>query len=428
MPGILSSPSGPHTHPEPTDLHPASDQLLSATLVSSPHTFLQPPPSLHAASLVLAKRYLDPLATSISEAQAQRQENARKKRKRGEADDHDAQKVLRLKQVHTEGFTIEQVWEQARRILDASQQEVERSLPSLQREEIQAKPDEPNNDRQHVKALNQNVRFAGEEGSALEQSSSGDEEIELDDEELDEEAAVQELEVVEEGEEDLEASAVNGEALTDDDNELEDDADVVGGKQSNTFVPDKNGLNDGFFSIDDFNRQSEFLEYQDARGEPNDGAASDEEDIDWDADPAALPLPPNGDALESEDEEDGPTFGNADLDGPDISDNGSAVSALDDDVGGNTNSIMYADFFLPPPSKASKRSVRLAKTQPPPHSSTLAREPFAEDDLQRTIPSVRRDLFSDTSPHTSSAEDGDSANPSYSQLSSHQKRTAKLAA
>jgi U3 small nucleolar RNA-associated protein MPP10 len=25
-----------------------------------------------------------------------------------------------------------------------------------------------------------------------------------------------------------------------------------------TFVPDPNGLNDGFFSIDDFNRQSEF--------------------------------------------------------------------------------------------------------------------------------------------------------------------------
>ena len=61
--------------------------------------------------------------------------------------------------------------------------------------------------------------------------------------------------------------------------------------QAAALVKDRFGLNDGFFSIDDFNKQSQFLEDQDARGDPNDGAASDEEDIDWEGDPLATPLP-----------------------------------------------------------------------------------------------------------------------------------------
>ena len=50
-------------------------------------------------------------------------------------------------------------------------------------------------------------------------------------------------------------------------------------------IKDKHGLNDGFFSIDQFNKQSQFLEQVDARGDSDDGAASDEEDIDWTTDP-----------------------------------------------------------------------------------------------------------------------------------------------
>ena len=59
-------------------------------------------------------------------------------------------------------------------------------------------------------------------------------------------------------------------------------------EQRGVLKKDKFGLNDGFFSIDDFNKQTQFLENQDARGDPNDGAASDEEDIDWEADPMQM--------------------------------------------------------------------------------------------------------------------------------------------
>lgn len=194
------------------------------------------------------------------------------------------------------------------------------------------------------------------------------------------------------------------------------------------FRPDKNGLNDGFFSIDDFNRQTEFLEQQDAHGE-NDGAASDEEDIDWDVDPLAVPSSykmsrtlkddANGD---SEDDEDGPTFGNMDLNAPDISDEDGSVSGAQlDDMGAmnNTNDIKYADFFAPPPSRASKSSRRraLPKTQPPTQQAT-------EDDLQRTISAVRRDIFEDDL----TPNEDEAPSDANEHRSSHQRRQAALTA
>lgn len=416
----MSSPSGPHTHPALADLHPASHQLLSSTLSTSPYTFLQPPPSLYAASLVLAKRYLDSLATSTSEAQTHRLENARKKRKRGEVDGHDAQGLLRLKRVHTEGFGIEQIWEQARRVLDASQLEVERSLPDgLPNGGTLERSLKLSNGHIPDKAAAKSVQF-NEEGLSKAESSEVDE---IDDGHggSDQLVITAELDT-----EDIEAGMLDAENIEEEEevaDDIDEDADAFSAKHSDTFIPDKNGLNDGFFSIDDFNRQSEFLEQQ---SDPNDGAASDEEEIDWDVNPTTLALPPEDQAIDPESDDDGgPTFGNADLHGAENSDDdASAVSALDDGIEGNTNSILYADFFLPPPRPASKRSAQLPKTQPPPTSS-LALETSPEDDLQRTISSVRRDLFSDTSPH-SSDEDGPPQEPN-DRRSSHQKRTAALA-
>ena len=222
--------------------------------------------------------------------------------------------------------------------------------------------------------------------------------------------------------------------------DLEDDLDLVendmDGKPSHVFVPDKNGLNDGFFSIDDFNRQSEFLEQRDARGDPDDGAASDEEDIDWDADPVALSIPTKGfqdkeaeEADVSEDEEDGPTFGDADLNGEDLSEGDIDIEADMDDIGpDNTNDIKYADFFAPPPRKASKKNRALPKTQPPP---SLAQKPDAEEDIQRTISAVRRDIFEDDlSPNQSEDDLTPASDPDapLSRRSNHEKRQAKLAA
>lgn len=453
-PGILNRPSSPSpqtvtaslTHPPATDLHPSSEQALLSTLSSSAHSFLQPPPSLHAASLVLAKRYLDPLASSVSAIQAQRQHDARKKRKRGDEDSYGSGRLLRLKQVHLEGFSIDQVWEQARRVLEASLEEVERSLPDvLQELDVKALSGAPEKGSPRKNGGVKMVRF-DEDGFEVADSDvegtedESDDDIEEGDEQgldtggsgdeeaLDDAFDVADKDLAMEDEEGLSDDMEGGEALPEELHEI--------------FVPDKHGLNDGFFSIDEFNKQSKFLEEQDARGDPNDGAGSDEEDIDWDADPMAQPSG-RSDAQESrkhgaeveddDEEEDGPTFGNSNLNAPDTDDedlDGSEVDAPMEDMGGmnNTNDIKYAEFFAPPPRKATKstRMRALPKTQP---LSSSRPDPQDGAELERTMSAVRRDLFEDdvsANEDSDAQSDIDPGDP-HSRRSNHEKRQAKLA-
>src|ERR1700722_12913812 len=122
--------SAQSAQPPPMDLQNSFTPALILSLSNEPHAFLQPPRNLHTAALALAKRYLDPLASGVSEAQIQRQKEARRKRKRGEREYEDA-RVLQLKKVHLEGFGVDQVWEQARRVLDAVSEEVEKALPEV---------------------------------------------------------------------------------------------------------------------------------------------------------------------------------------------------------------------------------------------------------------------------------------------------------
>ena len=415
----------------------ASEQNCLSILNSSPHTFLQPTPNLHAAALLLSKRYLDPLASTTSAAQIQRQQLSRRKRKR-DYDTDPSWKPLQLSHVHLDGLKIAQIWAQARLILDATRSELERSLPKNPHpQETKSLPKGPAGDPKDNKP---SVKFldAVKDNSEVSSADLNDLEGEGEDDlspwksdgsldnstqsSLDNEAADTSL-VVDDGREDIFDGEGAGEE--EDSNELSES----GGESKETFHPDKNGLNDGFFSIDDFNRQSQFLEQQDARGE-NTGAASDEEDVDWDVDPLAatsshkIGRTPIGEAMEdSEDEENGPTFGNVDLNAPDTSDDDeqSASGAQLDDVGAmnNTNDIKYADFFAPPPSKASKSSRRraLPKTQPPPQSNK-------EDDVQRTISAVRRDIFEDDLTPNEDEAPSD-ANDLHS---SHQRRQAALTA
>ena len=336
-----------------------------------------------------------------------------------------------MKEVHTEGFGIEQIWEQARRVLDASRQEADQSI-----HDVTANGDEPAESGISGNGVSEDgrsrkmVTFDEDEVQIGSTSSGSDNEAgggifdnedngkgNLNAEEIPFDEELREPELDEDMIEDL---------GNEDDHTIE--------KVNDVFVPDKHGLNDGFFSIDEFNRQSEFLEQQDAKGDPDDGAASDEEDIDWDADPVALALPPNGasnidqePAGQSEDEEDGPTFGDADMNGDDISEASDSEVAIEDSGLANTNDILYADFFAPPARKASKKHRALPKTQPP---SSLAREPDAEDDIQRTISAVRRDIFGDDS-SPNEAEDLSAASDPDAPLtrrSNHEKRQAKLAA
>jgi len=425
--------AGSSSHTAATDLHPSSEDAFLSTLSTSPHTFLQPPPSLHAASLVLAKRYLDPLASTISEIQSQRQQESRRKRKRGEDGLYGYKQTLQLKQVYLEGFDIEQVWEQARRVLDASREEVEKDLPGVLGDvqgdaTLEARGDGHHDAEGHVKLLR-----IDEDGFEV----SGDEGEDYDMEDM-EDGDLGEQSAAEEGDIDAEAAA----ALEEEDEEdIEVDNLDVGGdessvdEQTEVYKPDPHGLNDGFFSIDDFNRQSMFLEQHDARGDPNDGAGSDEEDIDWDADPVAMSnsnrtvaaVNDNGKSGESESEDedqDGPTFGNADLDRQSSDDE---EDVEDMEAMNNTNEIQYDDFFAPPPQKAtkSKRRRALPKTQP----AGLSSAQEDREDIHRTISAVRRDLFEDELSAEAESEPSSDLDPGdpKSRKSNHERRQAKLA-
>lgn len=421
------------TNPPTFNLHPSAPQSLLASLSSEPHAFLQPPLALHAAAIALAKSYLDPLAISTSEAYARRLEFLRKKRKRGDPDGLASQNILRLKELHTEGFEITQIWEQARRVLDASRKELEKSLSDALAYKINGevvstdaalhRPDQ-NIDGQLITSVKDGTESTesselsdvGEESSEENGSENGRSESSLGSSFANEEGDGEEEKV---------------EESSDDDESQEKDA------SKNAFVADQHGLNDGFFSIDEFNKQSGLLEQLDARGEML--AENDEdEEIDWHADPMAMApsrVPRNSKGSEdaeqeSSDIEDGPTFGNADLNALETDDSGSDADEMQIDSISNTNDIKYADFFAPPARKATKPSRRraLPKTQPPDQPSGPTE---TEDDIQRTISAVRRDIFEDDDGVSGNEEensDDDPSAPQPSRRSRHEIAQAKLAA
>ena len=414
------------------ELHSSSQQALLSTLSGSPHTFLQPPPSLNSAALVLAKRYLDPVASAISETQRQRQRESRKKRKRSEGDAGEKEPLLQLNTLYLEGFSTGQIWEQARRVLDASRVEVERALPDLAVPSRQNRNTSP----MSVEGSNQDglniIRF-DQDGFELDESEADSLE--------DEDGKMEDSMNSEDDEDKIENDEVDGGSNSED----IDRGSEKEQEQQEGFVEDPNGLNDGFFSIDDFNKHSEFLERQDAAGDPFDGQASDEESIDWDADPMSMQATGpkkstrNTESDEDEDEsedEDGPTFGNANLDG-DSEDAEEDFDEENEDLQGmatlgtfdNTNDIEYADFFEPPPKKMTRGELQQSYADRHKAASKPATVKPMED-VQRTMDAVRRDLFEDDASAASEPgadlSDVDVADPK-SRRSNHERRQAKLA-
>ena len=396
---------------------------LLGTLETSLQNFLPASSSLHDAAILAAKQFLDPLAQDVARAQEIRRTENRKKRKRGQ---HDSEgQILQIREVYTNGFGANQIWEQARRVTDAAAEEIQRDLERVQLllQNVKNGQDEPKtNGHGPVKM----VRF-DEEGFEVDSDELQDGEEEEMDEILDDDA-----ENYEDGDEDDEDAGVALEDIEED-----DDIDMLSEDEAKaeTFVPDPNNLNDGFFSIDDFNKQSQFLEQKDARGE--DDNPSDEDEIDWDADPLSLPLPKSqkedmdeDDAADSDDEEDGPAFGDPDASSEDDldedADMGDSMPGL-----GNTNDIQYADFFEPPPKKPSKtkRMRALPKTQPTPRPVGESVEDV-QNDIQRAMADVRRDLLdSDLEESDSEASASGSDRPKKAKnLSTHEKQKAAIAA
>ncbi|KAG9652027.1 Mpp10 protein, partial [Aureobasidium melanogenum] len=394
---------------------------LVKSLTSEPYTFLQPPSTLHTSSLDFLKQTLDPIAKSIAETQQQRLQEARKKRKRGQNDQDE--EILRLKKVHVEGFVVEQVWEQARRIIDAARKEAQRNFDELA-EKYAIDDSEDESEGQDGEGLSEEGESdIGEEGVDYEvEGEDVDSEEEDDDEEMDVDGEVDDYE-----ESDIEADE-DAEMGSEGESEAESE-------EAAEYIPDPHGLNDGFFSIDDFNKQSEFLEQADARGD-NDFDDDDEEGIDWGANPLAASATISKAAQDDDDEsddEDGPTFGNVDLNAPEgFSDNEEEVEEGEMDGMGslsNTNDVKYADFFAPPAKKARKNK----KGRPNPHnfpakqaSPSGADEPAEDDEeMERTMEKVHRDLFDDVTDDEEDEENLDPADP-RSRRSAHERRQAAL--
>ncbi|KAL4813027.1 U3 small nucleolar ribonucleoprotein complex, subunit Mpp10 [Aspergillus spinulosporus] len=384
--------------PGTSDLAPLP--LNSALL--SPWNFLRPTKKLRTEVLDTAKIFLDSLASSVCNSQNTRQRNL-KKRKRPDDDQHTAS-ILRLKQLYVDGFTSDQVWEQALRIFDSADQEIQRDY-TVYANDLQPGFSAESSSEGNISSL----RDASDELEDIMEDSSDDNE---QDGERDGEA------------EDLSQSdpeeSDHGVLQSDEDSADEDD------NNRGTYVEDRFGLNDGFFSIDDFNKQTELFEQRDARGDVNDD--SDEDEIDWHANPLGVGGPSSlyqkqkkavradddmsGSDDDAGEEEEGPTF-----------DDMGEVNSEDEDITtaagagfSNTSNIMYADFFAPPPRKAStKKSRPLPKTQPR----------ITDNDIDRAMADVRRDLFDDdeASVQDSDNESGDSR----TQKSSHEKQRARIA-
>ena len=424
-------------------MEPASSNHIASAMAlfldsvepTNRHVFLQPPPSLPAGSLQLAKSTLDALAAQVSDEQQLRLREAGRKRKRD--DGRDRVDVLKIRKLHLDGFETGQVWQQAKRIISSALLQSKEALLELEeRNELQADGQSSDEeDEEEVSELDQsNEEEVDEEDEEEEESEEGSDEEDDDLEDMSELGDDTMAEIDGLGDEEIgegEEGAFDGGDGESESEGSEDDELVE------ELVEDPNGLNDGFFSIDQFNKHSQWFEDQDARGDPNTDAGEDDDAVNWHDDPMGESRgTAEGLELESEDEEDdqaggpeleeedgGPTFGDMDLDAPEgASDDefGGAVGRGSEDEDDSDGVYFYKDFFAPPARKGKKGGYRKSKRP------ELEKED--EADVQRAMKDVRRDLFQDLSDHSDSEDalSDVSAGDPKSRRSAHERRQAKV--
>lgn len=404
------------SNPQPTS-QPSLPSALSA-----PWDFLRPTDALHAVIGDSTKRIFDPLAASVVEEQSVRRQ-INKKRKRSEADSESAYPPLQLKSLYVDGFTPNQIWEQATRILESSSNETERNVALLAKYGSYAPPED---DEDGSSAISDPEGAFSDSEDADDMSDVVSENTGAED--LDDmDASSDNVDL-----EDREGTGEMDSPSIEDKEEISSDA---AGEDPGSYTEDRFGLNDGFFSIDDFNKQSEFLERQDTKGQVDD-ADDSEEEVDWDADPTAAgsstakpdserPNQSRGvdqdEEMDDDSDEEGPTFGNANLQADSDSDDAVSYSGEGDTTEwANTSDVKYADFFAPPPRKASSKKIRaLPKTQPTAES--------LDKDVDRAMADVRRDLFDEESEVEEEEDAVDGPGDSQAPRSTHEKQRARIA-
>ncbi|KAI1084948.1 U3 small nucleolar ribonucleoprotein complex, subunit Mpp10 [Whalleya microplaca] len=404
--------------------------LFEAIKSGNRHGFLQPASSIPNASLQLAKSTLDAYAGQVCDEQQQRQREANKKRKRAEKRPSKSE-VLKIRKLHVDGLESGQVWQQAKRIITSTLQDSKDLLQDL----------EDQNGVQ-TNGIHEEALAPEEDVSEIDSAEEDDVEgSELEDSDEDLEGAVEDLDEFEDGAE-LSEDALEEDLEHDDAWEDEVDDEDQSDEEPEALIEDPNGLNDGFFSIDAFNKQTQMFEDADARADPDVDHESEDDELDWHADPLTAKPSTNGkgtkksrkdaknveddlpsDVEDSDDADGGPTFGDMDLDAPEGDSEGEAEEE-DMDFGGdfNANEIYYKEFFAPPQRKGARN-----------HKQSKPRKPQAaqpdDNDVNRAMADVRRDLFEDES----EAEDSEdalsdvSAGDPKARRSAHERRQAKLA-
>ncbi|EHL00057.1 hypothetical protein GLAREA_10216 [Glarea lozoyensis ATCC 20868] len=404
--------------------------------------FLTPTEGLGKGALGYVKGTLDVVAGRLGDEQSARfREERKRKRTAGVVEGE----VLKIRKVHVEGFAVEQVWEQARRVIESLRGEAERGLEALGvgNDEKQIEGEVEDDSGVDMMKFDEDGFEVGSDDESL------DEDEEIEEEDLEGGSGEEEENVLEdEFESEVDNEEIPNISVGEDDLDEHDEENQEEEEPTAVFLEDPNKLNDGFFSIDEFNKQTEFLEQQDATADPYTGEASDEEDIDWDANPLTMPSIPvvssskraaamdiddAEDDENSEDEDGGPTFGNMDLNAPD----GDSESENDDEdmdgddypAGDNTNDILYKDFFEPPPRKIGKGERQASYLERQSKRVKFTEPADDQDGIERAMADVRRDLFDDLSDQADSEDalsDVD-AGDVKSRRSAHERRQAKLA-
>ncbi|KAH7193037.1 U3 small nucleolar ribonucleoprotein complex, subunit Mpp10 [Fusarium flagelliforme] len=416
---LTAAPPAMAAHDSLTNSHVLA--LLETLADGKRHNFLQPTASIPTDSLNLVKHTLEGFASQVGDEQQERLKENRK-RKRGAASSED---VLKMRKVYIDGFETGQVWQQAKRIIGGVLKYSEEALADLEeRKEVSVNgADAPDSKTLEFGEDGFEVGSDDEDEDESDQDLSGEE----DEEQISGDEALEDGQE-NDGEDDEEEAFEEGRDDYQEDDEEEDQEDGP----VEEYEEDPDGLNDGFFSLDDFNRQSQYFEEQDAKGDPYTDQASDDEEINWDADPLAPPSKAGSKSKKAkpvEDDEDsdnegGPTFGDMDLYAPEgaSDDEGMDMDDVDDEENDlNANEVYYKDFFAPPAKKFKggkpRKSVKFQAEKPD------------DADVERAMADVRRDLFDDDSEEEDSEDalsDASAGDPK-SRKSAHERRQAKLA-
>ncbi|KAI1002576.1 hypothetical protein K3495_g5624 [Podosphaera aphanis] len=395
---------------------PPNSNILDWLAPDNRHHFITPTSAIVDASLKFTKDVVENYAGKLADEQEEKLRELRK-RKREKNGEKVAGQALKIRKIHTQGFEVDTIWEQARRVIDALRRDVEKNI-----EELEAiKVEKGENSESVMEPQLSQIGKDGDENEHEEYQDSLDEDTTTDSDAAEEDLL-------------MDTDDENG----DSDRNLEE-SEEFDDKPTGIYHADPHGLNDGFFSIDEFNKHTEMMERLNTTENPFSGDGSeDEEEIDWDADPSkkvsgslqkSSKFETHDDSEEDEDEVDeGPTFGNMDLDAP-LGESDNEDDEAFDTIEDNTNDIMYKDFFEPPPKKierGQKQTEYLQRQQRKPKVT----EPEDEDaSLERAMADVRRDLFEDESDDGSSDDNLPRLDPSdpKSRKSVHERKQAKLA-